>query len=260
MTQANVPVSITAQVSQVCSTIQGHLSSSLQAIHLFGSAVDSSLKPHSDIDLFVTTSGNLGESTRNELMLALLEHSAPPGSSASLRALEVTVVRHSDIYPWKYPAYRQMQFGEWLREDIINGIIEPATVDIDLAILIRKVRQHSIPILGPSAAQLFDSVPDEDFSNALKDTLKIWNTPEDWVGDEQNIILTLARIWYSAATGSIAPKEVAATWLHQRLPDDHQSILLEAQQAYLNGRPHTLASRPTAVAAFVQFAQSNIPL
>jgi len=259
MTKANVPVSIAAQVSQVCSNIEGHLSS-LQAIHLFGSAVDSSLKPHSDIDLFVTTRGRLEESTRNELMRALLAHSAPPGSNASLRALEVTVVCHSDIYPWRYPAYRQMQFGEWLREDIINGIIEPATVDIDLAILIRKIGQHSIPIFGPSAAELFDSVPDEDFSNALKDTLKIWNTPEDWSGDEQNVILTLARIWYSTATGNIAPKEVAATWLMQRIPDDHRSILSEAQQAYLNGRPHTLATHPTAVASFVRFAQSNIPL
>ena len=31
--------------------------------------------------------------------------------------------------------------------------------------------------------------------------MKLWNSQPDWAGDERNVVLTLSRIWYSAATG-----------------------------------------------------------
>ena len=46
------------------------------------------------------------------------------------------------------------------------------------------------------------------------------------------VVLTLSRIWYSAATGKIAPKDVANRAM-EHLPAQHQSVLLEARQAYL---------------------------
>ncbi len=260
MVQPAIPKSIAIQVSKVCGIIERYLKTSLKAIHLFGSSVDSGLKPQSDIDLLITVSEKLEDSTRNRLMLELLDYSAPPGLNKALRALEVTVICHSEISPWRYPAIREMQFGEWLREDILNGVIESATVDIDLTLLLKKVREHSITIIGCPAETLFDEIPDKDFIKTLRDTLKIWNAPIDWIGDEQNVILTLSRIWYSAATGRITSKEDAANWLIPLLPDCRRSVLFEAQQAYLRGRPHTLATYPTEVASFIQFAQSNIPL
>jgi hypothetical protein len=100
-----------------------------------------------------------------------------------------------------------LQFGEWLRADILAGSFEPATTDPDLAILLAKARQVSIALVGPPAEQLFDPVPDGDFFKVLADTLKLWNSPENWAGDERNVVLTFARIWYSAATGGIVPKD-----------------------------------------------------
>ncbi|WP_420868027.1 aminoglycoside adenylyltransferase domain-containing protein [Burkholderia diffusa] len=38
-----------------------------------------------------------------------------------------------------------------------------------------------------------------------------WDAEPDWRGDECNVVLAIARIWYGAATGGIAPKDVAAT-------------------------------------------------
>jgi streptomycin 3"-adenylyltransferase len=64
----------------------------LVAIHLYGSAVDGGLKPHSDIDLLVTTRLPLTTVQRETLMQALLTMSAYPGTSVTQRALEVTVV------------------------------------------------------------------------------------------------------------------------------------------------------------------------
>ena len=125
---------------------------------------------------------------------------------------------HDDIIPWRYPAKRELQFGEWQRNDILAGIFEPATIDIDLAILLTKAREHSVALVGPAAEELFDPVPEQDLFEALNETLTLWNSPPDWAGDERNVVLTLSRIWYSAVTGKIAPKDVAADWAMERLP------------------------------------------
>ncbi len=85
-------------------------------------------------------------------------------------------------------------------------------IDIDLAILLTKAREHSVALVGPAAEEFFDPVPEQDLFEALRETLKLWNSQPDWAGDERNVVLTLSRIWYSAITGKIAPKDVAADW------------------------------------------------
>ncbi|MCB0057011.1 MAG: DUF4111 domain-containing protein, partial [Caldilineaceae bacterium] len=101
-------------------------------------------------------------------------------------------------------------------------------------------------------------VPDADFRQALADILELWNSPADWAGDERNIVLTLARIWYSAATGEIAPKDTAADWALARLPDDDRPILDAARKAYLGQGEDDLAARPDEVAAFIRYAKSTV--
>ncbi len=147
---------VSTQLSEVVGVIERHLEPTLLAVHLYGSAVDGGLKPHSDIDLLVTAVPpiRLDETTRRALINDLLETSASPGESEILRAVEVTIVVHDDIIPWRYPAKRELQFGEWQRNDILAGIFEPATIDIDLAILLTKAREHSVALVGPAAEEL----------------------------------------------------------------------------------------------------------
>ncbi len=85
-------------------------------------------------------------------------------ASETLRAIEVTLVVHDDIIPWRYPAKRELQFGEWQRNDILAGIFEPAMIDIDLAILLTKAREHSVALVGPAAEEFFDPVPERIYS------------------------------------------------------------------------------------------------
>ena len=113
-------------------------------------------------------------------------------------------------------------------------------------------------MVGPTAEELFEQIPKQDFFKALADTLKQWNSLADWVGDERNIVLTLARIWYSAATGRIVPKDVAADWVLERLPIEYQPILHEARQAYLGHREDNLAARADQTATFILFSKSAI--
>lgn len=254
----SVPAEISAQLSKTLDVIERRLASTLLAVHLYGSALDGGLKPYSDIDLLVTVATNIDGTERQALMLDLLKISAPPGMNRDLRALEVTVVVRDDVAPWRYPARRELQFGEWLRKDILEGVVEPAVIDADLAILLTQARQHSIALAGPPAAEFFDSVPEADIFKALADSLKLWNVPSDWAGDERNVVLTLARVWYSAATGKIVPKDVAADWVMERLPGKHRSTLFEAREAYLGHCEDRLALRGEQLTGLIMLIKDEV--
>jgi streptomycin 3"-adenylyltransferase len=253
-----LPANIAPQLAQARAVLERHLSTTLQAIHVFGSAVDGGLKPNSDIDLMVTVSAPLGASVRHALMTDLLSVSRPPGTDGMLRPLEVTVVVRDAVVPWRYPPQRELQFGEWLREALQAGVVEPATVDHDLAILLTKLRQHSVCLVGPPAAELFDPVPQADLSQALLDTVAQWSHAPDWQGDEQTVVLALVRIWFSTATGGIAPKEVAAAWAMERLPEAYRPVLARAQAAYLGSAEDDLADRAEDVEAFVRYTRAVV--
>ncbi|HAJ5797590.1 TPA: DUF4111 domain-containing protein [Escherichia coli] len=221
-----VTIEISNQLSEVLSVIERHLESTLLAVHLYGSAVDGGLKPYSDIDLLVTVAVKLDETTRRALLNDLMEASAFPGESETLRAIEVTLVVHDDIIPWRYPAKRELQFGEWQRNDILAGIFEPAMIDIDLAILLTKAREHSVALVGPAAEEFFDPVPEQDLFEALRETLKLWNSQPDWA--------------------------------IKRLPAQYQPVLLEAKQAYLGQKEDHLASRADHLEEFIRFVKGEI--
>lgn len=253
----SVPVQISAQVASACALISRHLGNTLQAIHLFGSAVDGGLKPQSDIDLLVTVSEPLTNSVRQGLMMDLQAISAWPVANG-IRPLEVTVIQHAAVIPWRYPPMRECQYGEWLRDELAAGQIQGACTDHDLAILITKARTHSICLLGTPAAKLFEPVPQHDLLNAYSDTLAQWQAPTDWEGDERNVVLALARIWFSLETGGFAPKDRAAQWAIQRLPAQHQTVLHGAMTSYLGQGPDQTSENSTQVAAYVHYIKARI--
>ncbi|WP_419689826.1 AadA family aminoglycoside 3''-O-nucleotidyltransferase [Burkholderia theae] len=245
-----IPTEIVGQVAAARIAIERHLGAMLEAIHLFGSALDGGLKPRSDIDLLVTVAARLDEPARRALMLDLLAASSPPGCAGGLRALEVTVVAHGEVVPWRHPARRELQFGEWLRRDLETGIVEPALADHDLAILLTKARQHSVALVGP--------VPACDFDAALLATVAQWNAEPDWRGDACNVVLALARIGYSAATGRIAPKDVAAAWVLERLPDAYRPVVAAARAPCLDGEAGAAILSGEPLAAFIGYARRTV--
>ena len=254
----HVPDAITDQLTLACDVLQQQLAANLLGIHLYGSALDGGLKPLSDIDLLVIVAERPDHTVLRDLQRALLAISAPPGQHATLRALEATVIVRDEVVPWRHPARRELQFGEWLRQDILADILEPPTHDPDIAILLTKALQHSIALYGPALSELLQPVPQRDFVQALADTLSLWNGPDDWRGEEANIVLTLSRIWYSAQTGRIAPKDVAADWLLQRLPETHHAIAANARAVYLGQNDSAALWPPSQMAAFVHFAKTRI--
>ncbi|MDH6590429.1 streptomycin 3'-adenylyltransferase [Variovorax sp. TBS-050B] len=258
MNHVAIPPAIAAQLALARAVLERQLGANLQSLHLFGSALDGGLQPRSDMDLLATVAAPLSEAERRALMSGLLQVSAPPGAPGPLRPLELTLLVRAHVVPWRYPPLRELQFGEWLREPLQAGIVAPPERDPDIAILLHKARQHSIALTGPAAAECFAPVPARDFRQALADTVAQWNAPEDWEGDECNVVLALARIWFSQATGGIAPKHVAADWVLERLPAAHRPVLARARAAYVQGVDDRLADLGAELAAFVRHARAAI--
>lgn len=253
-----IPDTLREQLGKAKAIIERFLGEDLLAIHLYGSAVEGGLKPYSDIDLLVTTRVPLTATQREALMQELLSVSAWPGTSTLWRALEVTVVVFADVVPWRFPPRREMQFGEWLREDILAGTYEPAQQDSDLAILLTQARSASIALTGERADLLFEPVPENDIRETFRQTLTLWQDNRDLQGDERNIMLTLARIWYSVATGGFTAKDRAADWLIPHLPGEHASLLATARRDYLGEITVDWTTVMPAVSRFVGYAKVKI--
>lgn len=200
-----IPHEIQGQVQAAQTALQNHLGCSLLSLHLYGSALIGGLQPLSDIDLLATTSAPVPQPLALAVKLLTLS-TYPPRSG--LRPLEVTIVQQQR---WVYPPRREFQFGEWLRDAIIRGHLDPPAFDPDLAILLSQARRHSLPLHGPPVSDLFE-IPHDDLRQALRHTLALWDTPPDWEGDETNVVLTLARVWYTLSTDQFLPKDRAAGW------------------------------------------------
>lgn len=237
-------------------SVRHALGNDLVAVYLYGSAVDGGLRPDSDIDLLVISRAPLSASARPTLVERLLGLSAYPTRAGGPRPLEVTLVVLADIRPWRYPPRRDLVFGEWLRPSLEAGDIEPPAFDPDLTLLLASARQNSQALVGPAAQQLLEAIPLADLHRAVIDSLPALLASVK--GDERNVLLTLARMWYTLATGHITSKDQAARWLTDHLPATHRAVLELARLGYLGERVDDWRQHAQAVEAFVAHARSVI--
>jgi len=228
-------VDMTQQADEVARAVDTVLGSAVTGVYLFGSAVLGGLREHSDLDVFIVVRRRTTEPERYALTRQLLEISGRYPRTGPARPVELTIAVHEDLRPWQYPPRREYQYGEWLRTEYENGRIPQPTFDPDLALLVTMVLQGDTPLVGPAPAALLDPVPAEDLDRAL-----IAGIPE-LVGeldtDTRNVVLTLARIWHTLATGRIAAKDAAAERIMDRLPVEHRSVLATAVADY-RGQEH----------------------
>jgi aminoglycoside 9-adenylyltransferase len=209
------------------------LGEALIGVYLFGSALRGGLRPNSDVDLLAIVDRPPGEPTRRRLVEALMRVSGSPVDDGSPRPLEVTLLCRQALVPWHYPPRSELVYGEWLRDGFEQGRIPPAATDPDLAIVLATARERSRSLCGPELAELLPSIPEADLRRAVLDSLP--GLLEGLPGDERNVLLTLARMWRTAETGEIVPKDVAAAWALKRLPEALRPLLAMARQAYLEG-------------------------
>jgi aminoglycoside 9-adenylyltransferase len=236
--------------------VEDLLGSALVGAYLFGSAVVGGLRPESDVDLLVIANRRLPADVRRELVARLMKISGKLANRESARPIELTLVNQADLTPWRYPPRRELLYGEWLREEFENNRIPEPQADPDLAIILTQVRHSSIPLRGPAARQIVAPIPIEDLKRALKESLPL--LLGYLKGDERNVLLTLARMWLTAATGQIAPKDTAAAWAIERLPEPLRSTLDLARTGYRGEVKDSWADRGEEVALLVDYLRQAI--
>ena len=137
------------------------------------------------------------------------------------------------------PAY-EYQFGEWLRPDIERGNLPQPAADPDLALLFWQARSHSLPLFGEPAERLIPPVPFSRVRQAIYGALP--SLLDNLEGDERNVLLTLARMWYTLSTGGLGSKDQAAEWAAARLPEPFSAPLCWPP-APTAGKPPTIGRR-----------------
>jgi predicted nucleotidyltransferase len=203
-------------------------------VYLYGSAVAGGLRPDSDLDLFVVTTRRLSRVEKRRLVDGLLPISGRDSRPSEWRPLEVTVVALPDVRPWHYPPRWELQFGEWLRQEFLDGELKPwPDENPDLGVLVTMVRLTGKALVGPPPTEVLDAVPHRDLVRAMTDGLP--QLIGDLEADTRNVLLTLARIWCTLVTGEIRSKHEAADWALGQLPAEHRAVLERARDLYLAG-------------------------
>jgi predicted nucleotidyltransferase len=201
-------------------------------IYLFGSAVHGGLRSSSDLDVLVVLDRPTTTDARRRLIVGLLERSRA-AERPMLRHLEVTAIVAPHVTPWRYPPPMELQYGDWWRQEFRAGEEPWRSPNPDLAVILTSVRDESVALIGPAAAQVLDPVPLADLERACRDVIPELLPGIEAKDDTRNSLLTLARIWFTLSTGRIESKDVAAAWALERLPDGTGEALRLARAGYL---------------------------
>ncbi|WP_416976429.1 aminoglycoside adenylyltransferase family protein [Streptomyces sp. T028] len=199
----------------------------LLGVYLHGSAVLGGLRPHSDVDVLVVVRESLTDAQRRALLDELLVISGRDGR----RYVELIAVVQSDVRPWRYPPVCDFLYGDWLRGDYENGTVPAPKAMPDLAPLLTMTLLGDAPVYGPPPAEVLDAVPYDDLVRGI--TAGIPELMADLEHDTRNVLLTLARIRATLATGAVRSKDTAADWVLPRLPAEYRPVLERARAIYL---------------------------
>jgi streptomycin 3"-adenylyltransferase len=246
-----------AQIDQVVETVRATLGPDAIGAYLYGSAVHGGLRPDSDIDILVVSRRPTTPQEKSSLVDRLLPLSGRHARSGPARSIELTIVVHSEVVPWRYPPLLDLQYGDWLRREFERGELPAGPApDPDLAVLLTIVRTDGRALFGPPPADVLDTVPRADLERAMVDGIP--GLMADLDSDTRNVILTLARIWVTMATGEIQPKDVAADWVLTTLPAEHQAILRHARAIYLGEEPEEWGDLRPRVAPHADYVVGRI--
>lgn len=206
-------------------------------VYLYGSATTTGLRSDSDIDLLILTHRSLTESERSALVSLLLDFSGWKGHAerfphaADRQPLEVTSLVISDLRPLNGAPRYDFQYGEWLREQLTNGLLPQPAYDPDVIALLASAQDSHKVLRGPALGDILDPIPPELLRGALLAVVP--NVVQDVAGDERNALLTLARIIVTLESGQVVSKDEAAQRIAPRLSANDRELLEHARAGYL---------------------------
>jgi len=205
--------------------------------YLYGSATTTGLRPESDIDLLILTRRSLTDCERSALVSLLLEASGWKGhagqfpEAAARQPLEVTSLVLDDLRPLTVSPRCDFQYGEWLREDLLAGLLPQPSHDPDVVALLAAAQESHEVLRGQAFEDLLDPIPPELLRQALLAVIP--DVVQEIAGDERNSLLTLARIIVTLDTGQVVSKDAAAQAVAPKLTEKDRVLLEYARAGYL---------------------------
>jgi hypothetical protein len=221
-----------SQINSVLDVLKSLLADTLFAVYLHGSAVITGLRPHSDIDLLAIVGEPIADPQRRQLLSALLGISGRyPAIPGGPRCIELIVIQKTELTAGSPAPRSEFVYGEWLRSAFEAGAIPKTEADPDLVLILAQAARTSVALFGPGANSTLPQILPHQILGAIHDMLP--TLLADLVGDERNVLLTLARMWRTAATGDFVSKDAAAKWASVRMPAEEASVLCAAHDEYL---------------------------
>lgn len=217
--------------------IDRHGPGDIVGVYLYGSAAGTGLRPDSDVDVLAVTRRSLSRAERASLVRLLLGISGWHGhrerfpDAAGRRPLEVTFLALPDLSPLPGRPRRDFQYGEWLREELLEGAPPEPADDPDVVVLLATALQSSLTLRGRALGEVVDPVPSSLLRQAAIE--QVPGLVREIDGDERNVLLTLARILVTLETGDIVSKDAAAQTIATRRTGLERALLQTAREAYL---------------------------
>jgi Domain of unknown function (DUF4111) len=207
-------------------------------LYLYGSAVASSLRWGSDIDLLMLTRRSLGVPERGALVSLLLSVSAWHGHAERFpdashgRPIELTSVVIDQIQPWSDRVRLDFQYGEWLRGDLTTGRIPQPADDPDIVTLLASAFTAHRVLRGAELGDVVAPVPPDLLRRSVLAVIP--DILAQIEGDERNTLLALARILVTVETGRILAKDEAVDAVAPTLTGPDRDLLQRARAGYLD--------------------------
>lgn len=234
---------IPAEVREITGALLAHLRHAdpggVVGAYLYGSAVTSGLRPSSDIDVLLVVQRSFTHRERRDLCDLLLRLSGWSGHADTFpdavgrRPVELTVMLEDNLaHGGRHLRRVDFQYGEWLRAGIVAGETPAPAEDSDAVVLLATAQDANLVLRGPPLGELVDPVSRRLLGDSVTESVPA--LVQGIGGDERNVLLTLARILVTLDTGSIVPKDDAASLVGRAEPDA-AAVLEQARRDYRGG-------------------------
>lgn len=136
-------------------------------VYVYGSSTTTGLHHASDVDLLLLTRRTLSRQESDSFASVLLglsgwsAHAVRFPHAANRRPLEVTSLVVDDLAPLVVEPWRDFQFGEWLRDDLVHGVAPRRERDPDVVILLATALSSHQVLHGPPLNDIVADVPFE---------------------------------------------------------------------------------------------------
>ena len=237
---------VNSQLELLVSSLHEILKDNLLGIYLHGSLAMGCFNPsRSDIDLLAVTHADLTPRSRYALSKALLALSGNPAP------VEISVIKHTDLYPWRHPCPYIFHYSENWRErfeqdlarrvalnDLREERIETESgthCDPDLAGHITVLRARGQVLYGPPIDKVFPVVPRADFLDSiLGDVLSPEFGLDSESADPVYGVLNACRTLAYLQGGEVLSKAEGGQWALTHIPAGFRQVVQAALGAYEN--------------------------